>query len=259
MVSGTCPATKPLYWSQWAPPPRLPLSPGNSGHVGQSGRQGPGPPSCRGLTPGGGGPVPPLTPPVSLQSPLLAFSWLPLPATVCLPVCFSPGVCTFSFSPSFLFPKLSVLSPLKSERPAHSGRRAPRPPACGVATPAPPRPAPPVATFRFTAGSSIPTWAEGTCATAAGAPGRRTRQANLPAPPGPPPRLQPQLSSGPCESGHVIAVRLLRDGVGVHALPPGSQLPRLKAQAAPGGGRRTSGFLSQRARYLAELLSQQVD
>lgn len=141
MVSGTCPATKPLYWSQWAPPPRLPLSPGNSGRVGQSGRQGPGPPSCRGLTPGGGGPVPPLPPPVSSQSPLLAFSWLPLPATVCLPVCFSPGVCTFSFSPSFLFPKLSVLSPLKSERPAHSGRRAPRPPACGVATPAPPRPA----------------------------------------------------------------------------------------------------------------------
>lgn len=143
MVSGTCPATKPLYWSQWAPPPRLPLSPGNSGRAGQSGRQGPGPPSCRGLTPGGGGPVPPLPPPVSSLSPLLAFSWLPLPATVCLPVCFSPGVCTFSFSPSFLFPKLSVLSPLKSERPAHSGRRAPRPPACGVATPAPPRPSPP--------------------------------------------------------------------------------------------------------------------
>lgn len=88
---------------------------GNSGLVGQSGPQGPGSPSWRGLTPGGGGsgPFPPLPPPVSSPSPLLAFSWLPLPATVCLPVCFSPGVCTFSVSSSFLFPKLSVLSPLK--------------------------------------------------------------------------------------------------------------------------------------------------
>lgn len=160
-------------------------------------------------------------------------------------------------------PFLPILSLSQTLGPLTSKKRTPR--TLGETRPAParlrrghPRPTPPVATFRFTAGSSIPT-SEGTCATAAGAPGRRTRQANLPAPPGPPPRLQPQLSSGPCESGHVIAVRLLRDGVGVHALPPGSQLPRLKAQAAPGGGRRTSGFLSQRARYLAELLSQQVD
>lgn len=82
------------------------------------------------------------------------------------------------------------------------------------------RSAPLIATFRFTAGSSITTPAEGICAAAAGPPGIRTRDALGQAPPRPLRRLQPRLGSGPREAGPaapVTAVQLLGDGVVLRA------------------------------------------
>lgn len=87
----------------------------------------------------------------------------------------------------------------------------PAPPSVQLLHPTPTQPAPDrAATFKFTAGSSIPTPAEGTCATAAGTPGLRTRGTNFPAPPVASRQLQPWLGFGPREAnsrGHVTAAR----------------------------------------------------
>lgn len=111
----------------------------------------------------------------ALSPPCGAFSSPPLPAGV---VGSPPPHLDASLPllpPPSSFPKVSLLSPLRStfkktKRPTHSAR------------PAPPRARPPVATFKFTAGSSIPTPAEGTGATAAGAPGLAARETNWPGP-----------------------------------------------------------------------------
>ena len=163
----------PASGSPWVPPRHaFPFLQRNSGRAGQSEPQGLSAPSRTGLTPGRDGRFPP---PAPSRSFLPAF-WISLPGMVYLPTSFHLASVA-SLSPHHsTFPRLSVLSPLKSYFKSANTQHAPGDPPRAT-------PAPPIATFRFTAGSSIATQPDSTCATTAGAPGLRTREANLPAPP----------------------------------------------------------------------------
>ena len=170
----SCLQVQPRALREYPPSHAFLLLQRNSGLAGQSEPQGLSAPSRTGLTPGRDGRFPP---PAPSRSFLLAF-WIRFPGMVYLPTSFHLGSVRSLSSYHSTFPRFSVLSPLKSYFKSAKAQHAPgdQPRAT---------PAPPIATFRFTAGSSIATQPDSTCATTAGAPGLRTRETNLagPAPP----------------------------------------------------------------------------